>query len=392
MKKAGIVSLYYNNENLGGLLQAYAVVQILRQLGLDAEQLCYDTSILSERGKKIRQNRRKALARDVGPARTVKMGATLLHRKWSTVRSRSIKNQLREQSRVFDEFRESIPHSATVYNAETIQQANRAYATFICGSDQVWNPWLCAHEAYTLGFAETEKKCVALAVSMGKANLTEYEKQILTSQLWRFAEISVREKSFQKLLCGLTTAPVCTVLDPTLLLSAEQWLALANPAAMPKEKYVFCYFLGNAAWQRQAAQCFADVQGLKLIHIPYIQGTIRAADRPLQGEPRWNVGPREFIELISKAEYVFTDSFHAMVFSAIFQKKFYVFDRDGKSDGYSMSARISDFLSEYSLLPRYLHTQQDSPTPAPVDYTDAAARMKVRQEETLQFIRRNLGL
>ena len=58
--------------------------------------------------------------------------------------------------------------------------------------------------------------------------------------------------------------------------------------------------------------------------------------------------------LIHHAEYVFTDSFHAVVFSTIYNKKFFAFDRDERNSTYSINARINDFLKEYELQDHYV--------------------------------------
>ena len=54
----------------------------------------------------------------------------------------------------------------------------------------------------------------------------------------------------------------------------------------------------------------------------------------------YNYGPEDVVALIHHAEYVFTDSFHAVVFSTIYNKKFFAFDRDERNSTYSINARI----------------------------------------------------
>ena len=56
----------------------------------------------------------------------------------------------------------------------------------------------------------------------------------------------------------------------------------------------------------------------------------------------YTVGPDEFVGLISKAKMVLTDSFHATVFSIIYEKPFVVYDRQGS--GKKMGSRLSSLL------------------------------------------------
>ena len=57
--KVGVISLYYKNHNLGGLLQSYAVIALLNEYGLEAEQICYDLSISNSQSRTYQRNRRK---------------------------------------------------------------------------------------------------------------------------------------------------------------------------------------------------------------------------------------------------------------------------------------------------------------------------------------------
>ena len=44
MKKIGVLTLYYNNYNLGGLLQAYALQKFLQSSDFETEQISFDFS------------------------------------------------------------------------------------------------------------------------------------------------------------------------------------------------------------------------------------------------------------------------------------------------------------------------------------------------------------
>ena len=59
MKKIGIITLYYKSTNMGGLLQAYALLRALSTLGLDAVQICYDYNVWNREQRDLLARLRK---------------------------------------------------------------------------------------------------------------------------------------------------------------------------------------------------------------------------------------------------------------------------------------------------------------------------------------------
>ena len=182
--------------------------------------------------------------------------------------------------------------------------------------------------------------------------MNRLQKQAFSFYLNEFKAISVRETSLKKALEEYTSKKIEVLPDPVFLLSKEQWkdLFCTSSQNICNGKYLFCYYLGNNKIQKQAAESLAKKLQLKLVTVPFIGSHVNDLSDIQFGDVSLpDVGPREFLELIYHAEAVLTDSFHAMAFSVIFEKKFIVTERYGKKDvGYSNS-RISNFLSEYGL-------------------------------------------
>lgn len=146
----------------------------------------------------------------------------------------------------------------------------------------------------------------------------------------RFQHISVREENAVSLLQGMTNKKIEWVLDPTLLLSAEEWneVAAENPV---KEPYVFAYILGDRKDNQKCAMDFAKKKGLKLVTSPFT-----ASGNPRQaffGDIHSYGGPDVWLSLIRDAEYVITDSFHVVVFSIVYRKRFADLKRSGDGGG-----------------------------------------------------------
>ena len=102
-----------------------------------------------------------------------------------------------------------------------------------------------------------------------------------------------------------------------------------------KEKYLFCYFLGENPNSRKLATKYALENGLKIVTLPHLLGNYRKCDAKFGDKKLYSVSPNQFLSLIKHAEVIFTDSFHATVFSNVFQKEYFIFGRNslGKMGG-----------------------------------------------------------
>lgn len=390
--KIGILSLYFNNYNIGGLLQSYATVNIINSFGYCAEQICYDFSVSNEESIKYQLERRKRLLYTLGIKIALSKFESICSHLFKRKNDLKFNLILEKQNSIFKEFENFIPHSKEVYTINDIDYVNDIYDEFVVGSDQVWNPGLLAHDAMYLRFADSTKRKITYAVSMGKSSLISYESNIFAEKISNFKEIAVREKSLKNLIEHSFDKKCITVLDPTLLLDYSQWKKIENPSIVPGEKYVFCYFLGNCGWQRALVQKFADEYNYLIIDIPYIMGKRRKSDRILKGEKKYDVGPREFISLVKNAEYVFTDSFHAVAFSVNFKTNFYVFDRDGLSGNKSINSRITDFLDMLSLSNRRIISKKSKMKPIPIDYLKAISILEIEIKKSKEWLKKQLSL
>lgn len=385
MRKVGVVSLYYRSLNLGGLLQSYAMTRILDNAGYESRQICYEKVGLDKNGILLERQMKISLLKVVGLKKIVSKTWNLLTRPFEGVVNKRIKMQLEKQRNIFSEFEAFVPHTENIYNAANVDDCNNEFDMFVCGSDQVWNPSLLAHRAYFLDFVNKEKRVVAYAVSAGKSRLTEIEQSVFSKYIKKFEILGVREKSLQTLLENFNKKSE-VVLDPTLLLSTDEWQEIANFSVVPKEKYIFCYFLGGTVWQRKMVANFAKQRNIKVIHLPYIMNKYRVCDKYLQGEGRYDVGPREFIALVQGAEYIFTDSFHAMAFSFLFQKQFYIFDRNSERGALSMNARINDFLEMFQLEERHIVTKKDRLDNMQIDYAKIVPIYDEKKKSSINFL------
>lgn len=320
--KVGIITHYYKNNNYGGILQSYALCEVLNSMGFEAKQISYSMGD-------------KSIAYCSFLYKTLRKGYRVVKSTLKYLKHIPIESKLLKRKKGLRKFRKSIPHTTTTFDLKTIRTCDD-FDVYITGSDQVWNPaWF--DDAFLLKFVPSGKVKISYAASIGKNILTEAESLRFKDALKDFSAISVRENNAVGLLQGLTGKTVELVLDPTLLLSKQEW-EQKSEGTCPSDKYIFCYFLGANNKQRELASAFAKKKGYRLVSVPCLNGNYRKVDFNTKNMNVYDMQPGRFLNLIKNAECVFTDSFHATVFSHIFQRDFFVFVNIGASS--EMSDRL----------------------------------------------------
>ena len=388
MKKIGILTHYYQSKNIGGLLQAYALVMLLNKRGNQAQQISFNFKLKDPAAHLCYQQLFPvAPVRKITVAKLLKYPFSKLHRLYQKYQNRKIFEKITQQDIVFARFEQFITHSAQKYNNTNIAQANADYDIFITGSDQVFASYLLPLSAYYGEFTTPDKKVISYAASSDRKQFPLKAEKLFVKKLSRLNAISVREKTLKEYIERITDKKATVVLDPAFLLSPQEWLKISNPVPVPQKLYIFCYFLGRkSTWQRKMAQSYADTYGYEVVHLPYIMGNIRPADHFLKGQGRYDVGPREFIALVNRAKCVFTDSFHGLAFSINFGKNFYVFNRDDQSGPDSMNARITDTLATFGLTARHITDKNAVLDNTPLDFTNAHAILAREKEFSINWL------
>lgn len=322
MKKIGICTLYYNNFNYGANLQAYALCYTLRKLGYEPEVIAYYYS----------NKMRHLLAR-----------GKLALRKRST-----LTKKIESRKKAIHAFNQSIPHSR-LYYSNTINKANQKYGVFITGSDQVWNPdWI--NQYTSLSFVDDNKNTIAYAASTGKIHFTNEQKKVMEPVLSRTKHISIREKESIPALRILTDRNIEYVLDPTLLLTQNEWNTICSERII-EGNYMFCYFLGDNENLRKVAKEFAKKNELILVTLPYLNGIYRKVDDDFGDRQLFDVGPNDLLSIIRHSSFVMTDSFHVAVFAHIYNRSFLCSSECGNEMGCRFVSLTNLFDTEERYVP-----------------------------------------
>ena len=219
-----------------------------------------------------------------------------------------------------------------VYSEENIADANKEFDGFICGSDQIWNPANTSLDSmYWLKFVNKGKLKISYAPSIGIEDAEMETRVKIKENLIDFDALSSREESGTRLINDILQNEVCTtVADPTFLVEKKVWEGISN-YRIYKNKYIFAYILRGTKKDREAIERFSKSKNIPIVTIPFLDGEHMVPYDLKFGDIKlWEASPTDFISAIRNAEYVFTDSFHCMVFSYFFHKTFYVLPKKGK--------------------------------------------------------------
>ncbi|ODM24840.1 polysaccharide pyruvyl transferase [Clostridium sp. Bc-iso-3] len=383
MKKVALVTCYFQ-PNYGSMLQAYATQQILDNWNIPNETICIDGFAGEIKKAKLEYFKSRMFSPDV------------IKDKWGFVKlaiaKKIYKNTLGKnisiRKKQFDKFAREQFRLSKVYSSKSeLGSLADNYSAFLVGSDQLWLPSNIAADYYTLNFVPKDIRKIAYATSFGVSSLPKNTEKSAKMFLPRIDYLSVREKSGQKLIKDLTGMDVPVVCDPTLLLTADEWKTIQVEEPFIKDKYIFCYFLGNNPYPRQFAKELKNKTGYKIVALQqldaYIRSDIRFAD-----EAPYNVGPSDFINLIRNAEFVCTDSFHGTVFSILNRKTFFSFRRFKTKSTMSTNSRIDSLLEVLNIRSRILegHESVEKEMNKSIDYSLVESKLETFIEDSKKFL------
>lgn len=191
---------------------------------------------------------------------------------------------------------------------------------FIAGSDQVWSPKGKMNPTYFLAQVGEGSIRASYAASLGTDTIPSDKFRRFMNYMKRMDYISVRENSAVSAI-QMEDIKRCEVhIDPTLLLSSEQWRKIEKPVVGAPTRYILVYALHRPGNMNSLLKWLKKQTGADILLIDgqgYLSHVIRH-DVVMK-----TVGPEEFLWLVDHAESVVTTSFHGTAFSIVFQKEFY---------------------------------------------------------------------
>jgi exopolysaccharide biosynthesis predicted pyruvyltransferase EpsI len=143
--------------------------------------------------------------------------------------------------------------------------------------------------------------------------------------------------------------------------------------------------------ERNLAKQYANKYNFKIATIPYLNGYTKN-DEDFGDYKIFDAGVEDFLSLIKNAEYVFTDSFHAAVFSGVFEKQYIVFQRNGAE---YMASRIYTLCELYETQERFCDTKEKATLEyierlENINYKRPLNKLNGMKEKSIEYLKRNL--
>ena len=371
MKKVVIITIHYV-DNFGSVLQTYATQHTFNKLGCSAQILDYIREnyrypyLLKETSQKYKKRQGLLYAQ---PFRSV-----LLFR-WSLI--------YKKRERIFSKFRRKYFNLTKSYHDYSdLMNCPPLADIYVTGSDQVWNNEYNGGflPEYFLSFAPKDSKKIAFSASFGKTQFDREDLEEMHPYLKEYDGISVREESGLGILKGVGCHNAIHVLDPTLMLSKEDWCRALNISDSFLQKksqkgYVLLYQLNYNEKMKVFAERLAAENNLKLYIVSAVYKIASQNAKILN-----YLAPEEFVSCINGAAYVVTDSFHGTAFSLNFHKNVYVFNPP------KYSTRISSILKLVGVEHRLVEEEMDWMKYCPINFETVDAVFESERKKANEFI------
>lgn len=354
--KIGILT-YHRSHNYGALLQAIALRKVLEDMGHQATFIDYWPAY---------HRHMYALF-----SFSAMMEKRRIRPKWRYLKECLTKYCIRKERRQsFDDF-------ISRYIAPYLSPMDGEYDVIVHGSDQIWRKQPEMHTYNPVYFGKNEfraRRKISYAASMGVLPEEQCDMIILKDYLQNLDKISVRESDLKRLVESLGY-PCEQHLDPTLLLTGEEWTRLMDiRPTEPQKRYVLFYNLMPDSFDINGIEAFAEARGLELRTL-HSKAAKRNSERDIT-----TADPKDFLSLIYHADFVFTSSFHGLAFSLLFGKQFYAAFKKN-------SGRAESLLEQLGIPSRLLPSMGIIPMDdILVDYTAVSDRMKKLRSSSIQYL------
>ncbi|MGO2083601.1 polysaccharide pyruvyl transferase family protein [Vagococcus sp.] len=371
MKEKVAICTINDNNNYGNRLQNYALQEVIKSLG-------YEVKTIKNNYTKQEKVIEKIISRDILFKLKRKIKKMVKKDNEENVELKK-NNKLRKEK--FDSFTKNyILEYEKSIEKKNIESAYNEVNTFVVGSDQVWNyEFSRFSELNFVPYKNESQNLISYAASFGVSFVPNGLKRMYKENLKRFDSISVRELEGKKIVDTLlenNTTKV--VLDPTLLLEKEKWEEFSKDSELNIfDDYILTYFLGELSEKDiDYIHKLSDEKKLKILNL-----------NDNNNDLLWTAGPLEFVSLFKNASIVLTDSYHACIFSIIFEKQFEVFERN--SNYTSMNSRMVTLFEELSLFNCWHGSNGKTIT---IDYVKVNKILEMKKKDSLLFLEESLKL
>lgn len=367
-KKIGILT-FHASHNCGSMMQAYAMQNLLTELGYENEIIDFQNAGQRDMYAVIHKN--------VTVKNLLRNFVTILHFK-------KISNQWNDYEKFMHN---NFSMSSRMY-LETIEleDIDSCYSKCICGADQIWNITIPdSDDAYFLPKKYINMKKIAYAPSFGSKNIKKYSDNSdkYKKYLEDFDCLSIRENNGKKWIKELIGKDVPVVLDPTLMIEKSKYDDICENSNV-EGKYIFYYAPSYSRQLDKFVKILSKKYNLKVI-------VWNASEYYLKSEfingfklPK-KFNPGIYYDLINNAELVVTTSFHGTIFSTICKKKFWILKNGGM---YGDDDRVITLINQLKISDRLIEPTFDDNFDylSDVNYSKYDINLKKLQKQSLDYL------
>lgn len=366
------------HDNYGGLLQAYALKEVLQSLG-------HEVLIINRHGghnSKLREIASKIKNKLIGGNVNPKAKLSIQEKALIS------QNTLAFRKKYIPNLSELITRDKDMKKLN-----NMGFDAYVVGSDQSWRPRYSPNiRNYFLDFAINEKniKRLSYSVSFGVSDweFNKEDTKLCASLAKRFDAISVREDSGVKLVNDYLDADAVHLVDPTMLLTTDHYIAITKQENIQKSKgNLKIYILDRTQEKQNLIDKVEKKLGLKQFQV--------MPNKRLQNDPVDNIhdfvypSPAEWLKGYEDAKFVIADSFHGTLFAILFNIPFLAIGN--KSRG---MARFESLLKMFGLEDRLVADVTDINIDAilkqEVDWERVNMKVEQEKQKSLNFLKNNL--
>lgn len=378
--KVGILTFQYAI-NYGAVLQMYSLKNVIEKEGHDVEIINYVPS-------GYKRSRLKSIFRMSG-IKSKKIGIHDI----KDILSRIIIN-LRYQNSIFDVFDNFLIKFFSL-SARTDdsnwQEIVEKYDCVIVGSDQVWNPTNQKGDVYFLNLPETKNMPMKIAYAADSTNESVQQDSLerLRKALDSFKGISVRNEHTQSFVNKITGQIPSIVADPVILSDFSEF---CGQPPFTDEKYALVYVLGkgisggHSAVVSDIRKKYGDIKIYQIVMMKQNEFAL------LDGVERrfYDCAPEEWVNLIYNAEFIYTDSFHCMLFAMKFHKPFLSYYADE-----NRAPRLLALQKQYSLGNRIVSSvdemRANKSLDFEIDYNEIDRVFSMQRKNSTLFLKKHIG-
>lgn len=336
--RIGILTMSYRS-NYGGILQCIALCNILREMGHGVEVINFQTIQQASFKRRL-----KLLFTNFDSKTYLSWLRDKLKDKFDYLNGnlRPLPTELLERCGLF--IKENIPYTEKCdENSIGLLVKEKGFEMIIIGSDKIWGGLGYSQLVYFGDWKPTfDGKLVSYAACSSLKEVPRYNCKKIKSLLDRFARISVRDKHTQDLIQPFSTQAIQIVADPTVLYDFDKYLI---PRHANEQPYIFAYILGNdikgghQAALKKIKEKYGEIPVKAVVLTNESTGIINYADEII-----YDADPQDWINLLAYSSFVYTDSFHGVIFSLKFNKDFIAYYREE-----SRSSRLLDLKRRFSI-------------------------------------------